>query len=304
VVQAIGEWGATWSFTEPRAEELDPDLLIVWMARHVDRRRLPPNRIVVKFDFPRPQAAVTGWSSSPRRSRSASSIPASTSTSRSASTPPRSTRVYLGQAELGGAIRAGQLKMSGPRALQRGFRPVVHLERLRPGQPLVAEAPNRRIAHCSPASRSDRRVSDNEQFWRAIVTGDEGVMRRERRRTSAHPGAPRCKTCLVPLGGPAAPMVRLVLKRRPSSNEPELLRRVRDVRADASRRRRGRDLDAVRRRARVDGRSRSRCRPTEFSRLMNRFFDCANRVVIDSDGLVDKLVGDEVVALYVPAVGS
>jgi adenylate cyclase len=44
-------------------------------------------------------------------------------------------------------------------------------------------------------------------------------------------------------------------------------------------------------------------RPTEFSRLMNRFFDRANRVVIDSDGVVDKLVGDQVVALYVPAVG-
>ena len=42
VVQAIGEWGATWSFTEPRPEELDPDLLIVWMARHVDHLRLPP----------------------------------------------------------------------------------------------------------------------------------------------------------------------------------------------------------------------------------------------------------------------
>src|ERR671922_511847 len=55
VVQAIGEWGATWSFTEPRPEELDPDLLIVWMARHVDRRRLPPNRTVVKFDFRDPK---------------------------------------------------------------------------------------------------------------------------------------------------------------------------------------------------------------------------------------------------------
>jgi len=43
--------------------------------------------------------------------------------------------------------------------------------------------------------------------------------------------------------------------------------------------------------------------PTEFSGLINRFYECANRVVIDSDGLVDKLVGDEVVALYVPAVG-
>jgi hypothetical protein len=30
-------------------------------------------------------------------------------------------RVYLGRAELGGAIRAGQLTMSGPRTLQRGF---------------------------------------------------------------------------------------------------------------------------------------------------------------------------------------
>jgi class 3 adenylate cyclase len=35
---------------------------------------------------------------------------------------------------------------------------------------------------------------------------------------------------------------------------------------------------------------------------MNRFFDRASRVVIDSDGVVDKLVGDEVVALYAPAV--
>jgi hypothetical protein len=30
-------------------------------------------------------------------------------------------RVYLGRAELGGAIRAGQLTMSGPRTLGRGF---------------------------------------------------------------------------------------------------------------------------------------------------------------------------------------
>src|SRR5262245_27495708 len=49
VLQAIGEWGVTWSFTEPRVEERDPDLLIVWMARHVDRQQLPSNRTVVQF---------------------------------------------------------------------------------------------------------------------------------------------------------------------------------------------------------------------------------------------------------------
>src|ERR1700752_2163227 len=32
VVHAIGEGGATWSLTEPPPEELDPYLLIVWMA--------------------------------------------------------------------------------------------------------------------------------------------------------------------------------------------------------------------------------------------------------------------------------
>jgi hypothetical protein len=95
-------------------------------------------------------------------------------------------------------------------------------------------------------------VTDNQEFWGAIVTGEAGVMRRERRRHRRIPGAPRCKTCLVPLGGPAAPVVRLVLKRRPSAKNPNYCDVVRDVRADPSRRRRGRDLDAVRRRATAD----------------------------------------------------
>jgi adenylate cyclase len=38
----------------------------------------------------------------------------------------------------------------------------------------------------------------------------------------------------------------------------------------------------------------------DFSRLLNRFYDVANRILIDSDALVDKLVGDEVIGLYLP----
>ena len=120
VVQAIGEWGVTWSFTEPRPEELDPDLLIVWMARHVDREQLPPNRTVVQFDF-RDPSGVTGWCSSPPRSRSASSIPGSTSTSRSPSTLPRSTASTWDVPSWAARSEPRKLTMSGPRALQRGF---------------------------------------------------------------------------------------------------------------------------------------------------------------------------------------
>ncbi len=39
---------------------------------------------------------------------------------------------------------------------------------------------------------------------------------------------------------------------------------------------------------------------TEFSRLMNRFYAAATGVLIKTDALIDKLVGDEVVALYFP----
>jgi DNA-binding HxlR family transcriptional regulator len=120
VVQAIGEWGATWSFTEPRPEELDPDLLIVWMARHVDRRRLPPDRTVVKFDFRDPKrrywmvlepSEVSVCLQHPGFDVDLEVI-VDTSTL---------YRVYLGRAELGAAMRDGRLTMSGPPTLQRGF---------------------------------------------------------------------------------------------------------------------------------------------------------------------------------------
>jgi adenylate cyclase len=39
---------------------------------------------------------------------------------------------------------------------------------------------------------------------------------------------------------------------------------------------------------------------TEFGRLMNRFYKAATDVLIDSDAVIDKLVGDQVIGLYLP----
>jgi adenylate cyclase len=38
----------------------------------------------------------------------------------------------------------------------------------------------------------------------------------------------------------------------------------------------------------------------DFSRLMNRFYKAATEVLIKTDAFVDKLVGDEVIGLYLP----
>ena len=97
-----------------RRPELDPYLLIVWMARHVDRARLPPDRTVVKFDFHDPTqrywmvlepSEVSVCLQHPGFDVDTTTL----------------YRVYLGRVELGSAIRAGRLTMSGPRTLQRGF---------------------------------------------------------------------------------------------------------------------------------------------------------------------------------------
>jgi DNA-binding HxlR family transcriptional regulator len=120
VVQALGEWGVTWSFTDPRPEELDPDLLIVWMARHVDREQLPRDRSVVQFDFRDP--AKRYWMVlEPSEVSVCLQHPGFEVDLEVTVDTATLYRVYLGRAQLGSAMRAGKLTMTGLRTLQRGF---------------------------------------------------------------------------------------------------------------------------------------------------------------------------------------
>jgi DNA-binding HxlR family transcriptional regulator len=49
VVQAIGNWGAKWAFGDPDPAELNPDLVVRWISRHLARERLPARRVIVQF---------------------------------------------------------------------------------------------------------------------------------------------------------------------------------------------------------------------------------------------------------------
>ena len=120
VVQALGEWGVTWSFTDPHPDELDPDLLIVWMARRVDREQLPSDRTVVQFDFRNP--ARRYWMVlEPAEVSVCLQHPGFDVDLEVRVNTATLYRVYLGRVELGGAMRAGDLTLNGPTALQRAF---------------------------------------------------------------------------------------------------------------------------------------------------------------------------------------
>jgi adenylate cyclase len=142
----------------------------------------------------------------------------------------------------------------------------------------------------------------NEEIWRGLLTGADSPILHQRSRYRRWPGNPRCKQCLVPLGGAAAPIVRLVTKTAPSRKNPnycDICERFISTHPG------GVEIEVSLLFADVRGSTAlaERMSATDFHRLLNRFYAVANKAVIESDGLVDKFVGDEVVALYLPIIG-
>jgi adenylate cyclase len=143
---------------------------------------------------------------------------------------------------------------------------------------------------------------ENEQIWRELLTGEGSRFQRERRRNKHVPGHHRCKNCLIPLAGAISRVLRLVSDLGPSAMNPNFCNKCETfVRTHPG----GAEIELTLLFADIRGSTGLAEQMTagEFRELLNRFYDAANRVVIDSDGLVDKLVGDEVVGLYVPGSG-
>jgi hypothetical protein len=126
------------------------------MARHVDRERLPPNRTVVQFDFRDPRRRY--WMVlEPSEVSVCLQHPGFESDLEVSVDTATLYRVYLGRVELSGAIRAGQLTMRGPQALQSGFG---HWFTWSAFAPASRSAEERRTAASSLASPQRVRIAD------------------------------------------------------------------------------------------------------------------------------------------------
>lgn len=44
--------------------------------------------------------------------------------------------------------------------------------------------------------------------------------------------------------------------------------------------------------------------PAEFAALLNRFYHAVSHVLVAAESWIDKLIGDEVMAMYIPAMGK
>lgn len=114
------------------------------------------------------------------------------------------------------------------------------------------------------------------------------------------PSAPRCKVCHNPFGGVGGKLAGLA-GFRPSRKNPTLCTRCCDTLPAG-----GADVDIGVLFADVRGSTAfgERTDAESFARVLNRFYAVATEVLIVHDAIIDKLIGDEVMALFIPGIAG
>jgi adenylate cyclase len=104
--------------------------------------------------------------------------------------------------------------------------------------------------------------------------------------------------CAAPFSGAGAPLMRAIGKKR-SDRNPSWCTSCFDFLATHGG---GADIEATFLFADVRGSTTlaEHMTSAEFRGLMSRFYDAATAVVLEHDGVVDKFVGDELVAMFFP----
>ncbi len=111
------------------------------------------------------------------------------------------------------------------------------------------------------------------------------------------PHDPRCKFCNAPFQGIGGGIVRTLYGKERSVLNPRFC----NMCDEASRRFPGGaevEMSILFIDIRGSTALSEKMRPIEFSRLINRFYAASTKVIIEADGLVEKLAGDEVVAFW------
>jgi DNA-binding HxlR family transcriptional regulator len=121
VVQSIGEWVARWIMDEPSKAELDPELLMIWISRHVRKEALPAKRIVVEFRFVDFRGRRTWLLLEPNDISVCLEYPGFESDLVVSSTTKSLYRVYIGRTTYERAYQSGELTLDGPPSLVRAF---------------------------------------------------------------------------------------------------------------------------------------------------------------------------------------
>jgi adenylate cyclase len=142
----------------------------------------------------------------------------------------------------------------------------------------------------------------SEEEWRGVLMGTDRRWRRNYRLFRRLPGHERCNICAIPFTGVVAPLGRL-MGRAPWPKNPRYCGACFNIMEVA---RGGAEVECSLLFADVRGSTAmaEKMRPGEFHDLLERFYATAADVLFAHDAVLDKFVGDEVVAIFIPALSG
>jgi class 3 adenylate cyclase len=137
-------------------------------------------------------------------------------------------------------------------------------------------------------------------LWEKVLTDGHASLVRARRAFRYLPSAPRCKLCNNPFGGPVGRLFAAAGFRRSRKN-PNLCMRCCDALP-----RGGAEVDIAVLFADVRGSTAlgQQRAATDFAALLNRFYSAATQTLLRHDAVIDKLIGDEVMAFFVQGISG
>jgi adenylate cyclase len=140
------------------------------------------------------------------------------------------------------------------------------------------------------------------ELWRSFLMGEDPTFHRHQRVFHVLPASPRCKVCYAPFGGPGGLVMRF-MGRGPAKMNP----RICGVCETFARKHAGgaevplsllfADIRGSTTLAETLGTKR-------FSDLIARFYDAVTDELLKANALIDRLIGDEVIALFVPVLAG
>jgi DNA-binding HxlR family transcriptional regulator len=121
VVRALGDWVARWILADPTPAELDPEMLMLFISRHIDCAALPARRTVIEFDF-HGEPPRRLWMTLERDDVSVCLRHPELPVDLTVSTTVRDLFcVYLGRMTLSAAIREERVRLIGTADMIKGF---------------------------------------------------------------------------------------------------------------------------------------------------------------------------------------
>lgn len=138
---------------------------------------------------------------------------------------------------------------------------------------------------------------------RKVLIGEHAGLHRFRRALGRIPSSPRCKMCNAPFGAPGGTVMRHIGFGRFPGNPAICNNCIREYSRPGMT---GAEIPLSMLFADIRGSTGigERLSPTEFHDFLGHFYAIGSRTILRHDGLVDKLVGDEIIGLFFGGVSG